>query len=208
MRDRLTAVAATPRLTKKGAAHTAAVAGGLRGWQAMVSFIQALPDEGLAGVDKARHAANFVAAKKESEQLLPMPGTGKGVKRKAAVLDTNEDDQGDGLVPRDWGAPASAAAAGSAARGAVPELLDDPLDPVVGHLSTMDERVWLVLQLMAYVREGNAGPDDADADGTTRGRGTGQTLSATKQQRPSASAKGQSVAGAAASKPPGAVVER
>jgi len=205
MRDRLAALAATPRRTEKGAAHTAAVAGALRRWQVMVSYIQTRPDEGQAGIDKVRRAA----AKKQSKHLLPMPGTGKGIKRKAADMDADGDDQGDGLVPRDRGAPASATAAGSAAGGAVPELLDDPLDPVSGPLSTLDERVWLVLQLMADVREGKAHPDgDDDGDGTTRGRGTGQTLSAKKQKRLSASAKGKSVAGAAASKTPGAVVER
>jgi len=205
MRERLAALAATRRLTEKGAAHTAAVAGALRRWQVMVSFIQTRPDQWKADISKAGRAA----ARKQSQNLLPMPGTGKDAKRKAGDLDTDEDDQGDGLVTRDRGAPASAAAAGSAAGGAVPELLDDPLDPVVGPLSTMEERVWLVLQLKANVREGPAHPDgDDDGDGTTQGRGTGQTSSAEKQKRLSVSAREKSVAGPAASKTPGAFVVR
>ena len=205
VRDRLAALAVTPRLTEKGAAHTAAVAGALRRWRVMVSFIQTRPDEWQADIYKAGRGA----ARKQSQDLLPMPKTGKDAKRKAGDLYTDEDDQGDGLVTHYRSAPASAAAAGSAAGGAVPELLDDPLDPVVGSLSTMEERVWFVLQLKANVREGTAHPDgDDDGDGTTRGRGTGQTVSAEKQKRLSASARETSVAGAAASKTSGAVVVR
>ena len=221
VRDRSAAVAATPRLTAKGAAHSAEVAAALRRWRTMVHFIQTRPDtdkKSQDGEERAAQAAKTAVAKKESEALLPLvhPRFGKGLKRKAAMLaapETGEkattaapskEDQDAGVVPLSGGARSSAAA-GAAAEGAATKLLDDPLDPLVGPLSTMDERVWLILQLMADVRDRNANPDDDD---TTRERGTGQALSTKKQKRPSASTKGKSVAGAVAANKAGGVVSR